>query len=97
MKRHLLKTDSPVFQAEIDGRKKHDIRFNDRDFNERDILVHQETEFSGAEMKAGQPLKYTGREFAFIVTYVLRGPIYGLIQGWVDMSIEPLGETFTIS
>jgi hypothetical protein len=34
-----------------------------------------------------KPLKYTGRELYMRVTYILRGPIYGLKEGWVIMSV----------
>ena len=38
-------------------------------------------------MKAGKPLEYTGHVIDVEVLHILRGPIYGLAEGWVIMSI----------
>lgn len=84
--RHELKTDPEVFQAIYDGRKKFEIRNNDRCFMEDDDLILRETVYTGEEMRQGMPLLYTGRGYEFHVNYVLRGPIYGLQEGWVIMS-----------
>jgi hypothetical protein len=85
--RHELKTDPEVFQAVYDGfRKAFEIRFNDRNFTEGDDLLLRETFYTGEEMNQGKPLIYTGREYEFHISYVLRGPIYGLKEGWVIMS-----------
>jgi hypothetical protein len=37
-------------------------------------------------MKAGKALVYTGREEWMLVRYILRGPLYGLQEGWVIIS-----------
>lgn len=87
-----LKTDSDVFQDVWSGRKTYEIRFNDRDFQVGDTLVLRETEHTGAEMKAGKPLAYTSRELRAEVTHVLAGPIYGLADGWVILSLHELAE-----
>ena len=88
MSEHLLKTDSEVFQAVWDEIKAFEIRFNDRDFRPSDHLRMFETVHSGADMKAGKPLEYTGRSIDAVVDYVLHGPIYGLAEGWVILSIS---------
>lgn len=87
MKTHELKTDPEVFQAVVDLTKSFEIRLNDRDYQEGDVLILKETKHTGEEMKAGAPLEYTGDEERACVTYILRGPIYGLAEGWVIMSI----------
>jgi hypothetical protein len=84
--RHELKTDPEVFQAVLRGEKLFEIRFDDRGFMVGDHLLLIETEFTGEEMKAGKPLVYTGDAYDFEVNYILRGPIYGLKEGWVIMS-----------
>lgn len=84
---HILKTDSDVFQAMLEGRKTFEIRFNDRDFHEGDTLLLKETKNSGEAMKHGLPLEYTGRELTRRVMYILHGPVYGLADGWVIMSV----------
>jgi hypothetical protein len=85
---HELKPDPVVFQAVADGRKKFEIRKNDRNFQVGDELWLKETVYTGEAMLAGYPLEYTGRVLAKTVTYLLQGPIYGLAEGWCIMSIE---------
>jgi hypothetical protein len=86
MKTHELKTDPVVFAAVIAGDKTHEIRFNDRDFAVGDTLHLRETRASGAEMKAGAPLEYTGRHSLQEISHVQYG--YGLAAGWVVLSFK---------
>lgn len=81
---HILKTDPAVFQAVVDGAKTYEIRFNDRGYAVGDELVLRETTRTGAEIAAGAPLEYTGREVTKTVSHVLGG--YGLAEGWVNLS-----------
>lgn len=87
MTTHELKTDPAVFDDVIAGLKKFEIRFDDRDFKVDDILSLRKTMFTGDEMSAGKPLFYTD-DFSVLVTHILTGPIYGLKDGWVIMSIR---------
>lgn len=82
---HELKTDPEVFAAVLAGLKTYEIRKDDRGFAVGDILVLHETQHSGVAMAAGAPLVFTGRS----VRVRLRGPVYGLVDGWVIMSIAP--------
>lgn len=88
MMNHELKTDSEVFQALIDGAKTYELRKDDRGFAVGDTLTLRETKHTGAEMAAGAPLEYTGRTTGRVVTHILRGPIYGLTDGWVILSVK---------
>jgi len=91
MKTHELKTDPEVFEAVYKWIKAFEIRKNDRDFEVKDELLLQETKFTGAQMKSDPikyPLEFTGRMARRTVTYILNGPIYGLQDGWVIMSIS---------
>ena len=91
MKTHELKTDPEVFNDVFESCKSFEIRRNDRKFQVGDTLCLRETEFTGEQMRSDAlkyPLEYTGRETTREVTYILRGPIYGLQDGWVIMSIE---------
>ena len=83
---HDLKTDSEAFFASMRGDKPFEIRFNDREFEPADYLILRETIHSGAEMKKGMPLKYTGRTLTRMVTYVLDG--YGVKDGWVILGVR---------
>jgi hypothetical protein len=95
MRWHELKTDPAVFDAVADGSKTHEIRLNDRDFQIGDGLLLRRTAWSGQQMKvAGFPLQYTGEELRAEVTHVLTG--YGLMPGWVILSIRPLGVPATV-
>lgn len=88
LREHVLKTDPAVFQAVIDGRKTFEIRYNDRDFRVGDALLLRETKYTGAAMREGFPLEYTGREHRATVSHVLLGPIYGLAEGWAILSLR---------
>jgi len=81
---HVLKTDPEVFDAVARGDKTHEIRLNDRDFTIGDGLILLETRYTGAEMREGQPLEYTGRVEERIVSHIQAG--CGLGEGWVILS-----------
>ncbi len=87
---HELKTDSEVFHATDRGDKPYEVRYDDRGYAVGDILMLKETVHTGEEMANGAPLKYTGRMLVHSVTYILRGPIYGLKEGWVILSTKRL-------
>lgn len=87
---HELKTDPAVFGAVHDGSKTFEIRKDDRGFAVGDGLLLRETVDTGEAMKQGAPLLFTGREYRCRVTYILRGPIYGLVDGWAILSIAAL-------
>lgn len=86
--KHELKTDSDVFQAVASGLKTYEIRINDRNFQVNDELFLRETKHTGLKMMSGAPLEYTGEEKTVQVTHILTGPYYGLLNGWVIMSIR---------
>ncbi len=84
---HELKTDSEVFQLIRLGHKNFEIRKNDRDFKPGDTLILRETKHSGLLMEKGAPLEFTGEKITRVVTYILHGPIWGLMDGWCIMAI----------
>lgn len=86
---HALKTDPAVFQDALDGKKPWEMRPDDRRYEIGDTLRLEETRHSAEEMKAGAPLQFTGRKLTVRVIYILRGPVYGLQEGWCVMSTEP--------
>lgn len=86
---HTLKTDRDVFQAVQAELKLFEIRFDDRGFQVGDRLELLETVSTGAEMAAGAPLEFTGAKVSMVVIHIMRGPVYGLMQGWVLLSIKP--------
>jgi hypothetical protein len=86
VKYHELKTDPAVFAAVAAGDKTHEIRFNDRDFQIGDVLHLRETVATGAAMRTGAPLEYTGRQAMREVSHIQTG--YGLVDGWVILSFK---------
>ena len=88
MRVHELKTDPLPFSDCFDSKKLFEIRFNDRDFQEGDILHLRETTESAEDMLINDlPIFHTGRELIFRVTHILKGG-YGLKEGWVIMSVK---------
>jgi hypothetical protein len=83
---HILKTDPDQFQAVVSGVKTFEIRLNDRGYAVGDVLGLRETRHTGAEMRAGAPLEYTGHECQRLISHVLTG--YGLADGWCCLSFE---------
>lgn len=88
MQVHELKTDPYVYDDVSNGHKLFEIRKNDRNFKLGDFLHLKKTRYSGIEMKNGAPLDYTGAEMMVRVDYILKGPIYGLADGWCIMGIR---------
>lgn len=92
---HRLKTDPEAFAAVLSGAKTFEIRFNDRNYQVGDGLLLQETATTGAEMKAGAALVFTGRETFRTVSHVLTG--YGLADGWCCLSFASRSAIFRLS
>lgn len=90
--KHELKTDPLVFHESFIGNKPFEIRKNDRNFKVGDAVLLRETKFSGFAMAYGKPLEYTGRAIEVNIDYILFGPCYGVLDGWVIMSVSHKGE-----
>lgn len=76
---HELKIWPEFFRALESGAKTFEARKDDRGFLEGDWLLLQEWD-PGRE-------KYTGRSIAGKVTYILRGPGFGISEGHVVMAL----------
>jgi len=80
-KTHHLKTWPEYFKAIKDGIKTFELRKNDRDFKVGDLLVLEEIDepdsFTG---------KYTGNAISVRVTYIIKGPMFGLAERWCIMA-----------
>ena len=83
---HNLKTDPEYFELTRSGHKRAEIRIDDRGFKKGDKLRLRETQYSAAQMAAGAPLVYTGREMRVDVLHVLRGAVHGICEGFVMLT-----------
>lgn len=75
---HELKQLTGFFEDVIDGRKTFEVRKNDRDFREGDLLALNEYGEGG----------YTGRCCLVKIDYILNDPNYCL-KGFVVLGIKP--------
>jgi hypothetical protein len=81
MPHHVLKCHPYAFQAMFDGRKRFEFRYDrDRKFLEHDVLHLFEWDPDTDE--------YSGRELNVFVTYLLRGPYYGIPEGFAVLSVS---------
>lgn len=88
MKTHRLRTDPLPFQNVWTGRQTFQVR-PDNEYKVEDILILEETATDTENpMAAVIRPDYTGREIYANVTHIMRGPVYGLMAGWVAMSIQ---------
>jgi hypothetical protein len=86
---HCLKTDGAVFDAVRSGAKTYELRFDDRGFAVGDTIELHRTRYTAEEMRSGAPFIYTDDlPIRIIITHVLRGPIYGLLDGWVIFEFQ---------
>jgi hypothetical protein len=91
MRTHVLKTWPEPFQAVLDGRKRYEIRRDDRGFAVGDVLTLVEWDPTRRE----RPYEYkargeTGRDVHVRVTYLTPGGAWGLPAELCVMSIESL-------
>lgn len=76
MQQHYLKTQPEYWRDVVSGKKTFELRRKDRNYEVGDELILCE-------------INGVGRYFVQ-VTHILAGPIFGLAEGWVIMSIKPV-------
>lgn len=76
---HDLRTWKPYFQEVWDGKKKFEVRKNDRDFKVGDILTLMEYDHKQDQ--------FTDRWLQANVDYILFGGTFGVESGYVVMSL----------
>lgn len=82
---HVLKTWPAPFEAIADGRKRFEFRRDDRGFRTGDLLVLKEWDPEADPSGLGG--SFTGRIIRAKVSYISRGPLWGIPEGYVVMSI----------
>lgn len=85
---HELKTWPEPFAAVRSGDKRHEVRRDDRGFAVGDTLRLREWDPAAASFDLGTRGRYTGRVERVRVTYLTRGPEWGVPAGMVVMSIR---------
>ena len=97
MTTHNLKLVQPYFDAVADGTKTFEVREDDRGYEVGDTLRLREWETTTRVVEGHDGYlirvasdEYTGRELKREVTYILRGPAFGIEDGYVVMGIKPI-------
>lgn len=77
---HALKTWPEYFKLAREGKKRFELREDDREFKEGDKIILQEYDPSAK--------KYSGEEVTFQCGFILRGPTFGLKKGSCIIQLE---------
>lgn len=83
---HELKCWPSPFQAMLDGIKTFEFRKADRDYEVGNYLLLREWLPYSENNESGKG-EFTGRVLRRLVTYVLRGPSFGVPEGYVVLSV----------
>jgi len=78
---HLIKSDAGNFNLMKSGEKAADIRYNDKNFLEGDVLAVNEYDYINK--------RFTGRHIIFEITDV-KNDICGLSVGYVLLKLKPI-------
>lgn len=79
---HNLKLSTEFFQAVYDNEKTFECRINDRNYEVGDELILCEFQVKKQE--------FTGRIFCVEIVYILQGGQFGILSGYVVMSIRKI-------
>lgn len=82
MKHHNLKIFKKYFQHVVDGNKRSELRYNDRDYQIGDIVTLHE----GQQELDG--FDYTGRSISARISYI---DDFGCQHGYVNLSLSDVG------
>lgn len=83
MTEHNLKTWTEFYQVVLSGDKTFEVRKNDRNFQIGDVL-------NLIEVLPDDNFKTTGNQSRFVITYILTGNQWGLIDDVVVLAIKPV-------
>ncbi|HHX19609.1 MAG TPA: DUF3850 domain-containing protein [Clostridiaceae bacterium] len=75
---HAIKLQQPFFDAVLDGSKTFEVRLNDRDYREGDVVILIEVDHDGKQVTPTRIVKAD-------IGFVLEG--YGLKKGYVAFSL----------
>lgn len=77
---HKLKTWPEFFERIIRGDKRAEFRLDDRGFAKGDVLTLQEW--------SPNNLRYSGRKVSVVISDIVRGPHFGIPDGYCMMSFK---------
>lgn len=77
---HVLKTQDEFMTDIATGKKSFEVRINDRNYDEGDILI--------LEGFIKEDKKYTGKCLEAEVIYILHGGVFGIEEGFCVMGIK---------
>lgn len=83
---HEVKCWPEYFDRLLNGDKPFELRKNDRDYQTGDKLHVFEYDNSD-DVPVGVD-RYTERSAMFDITYVLKGPCFGLAEGWAILGLK---------
>ncbi|AGB11011.1 TPA: DUF3850 domain-containing protein [Vibrio parahaemolyticus] len=83
-KLHELKISEAHFEDVLAGRKTHEVRINDRNYQVGDVLHLQEID---------ENRQFTGQALNACVTHILKGGQYGLADDWCVLSLGSITAT----
>lgn len=95
--RHELKTWPAEFQAVLDGRKRHEVRRNDRNFQEGDEVLLREWKPGDEAWVLPELRGYTGMQKTFVIGHVTAGPSWGLPEYLVVFTLIERDEAADIA
>lgn len=89
---HAVKTTPKYFEDVISGKKPFEVRKNDRDYRECDLIALNEWRDGTVD---NYPKGYTGRSALFRISYVLNNPEYCkegyAVLGLLPCAVETIG------
>lgn len=84
---HEIKSHPQPFESRRAGLKTHEFRKNDRNYAPGDFLHEREYYPPSRDAKT---VGYSGRSILSLVTYVGKGPGFGIPKGYCAMSVKTL-------
>jgi len=87
-KTHNLKTWPSHFKDLMAHKKRYEVRKNDRDFQEGDVL--HLLEYDPSDDGTGRPGGYAGAWGDFKVTHILHGGMFGIEPGYCVLGLSDL-------
>lgn len=80
---HTVKITKQYFVKLLSKEKTFELRKNDRNYKVGDVIILKEIDYYDLKLSFNR-----GREVKAEITYILKGPVYGLEAGYCIMAIK---------